>query len=89
MSSVRMSKQDIKFKMILLCLKPLIVFPIISSEAPWNFIAWIYKNLNSKCTPQHWQLDAVIKLWKLSFAPQNTKENPTTPNNAKDQQFIS
>lgn len=57
MSSVRMSMQDIKFKMILLCLKSLIVFPIISS-APWNFIAWIYRNL-SKCTPQHWRLDAL------------------------------
>lgn len=34
MSSVGMSMQDIKFKMILLCLKPLTVFPIISSEAP-------------------------------------------------------
>lgn len=34
MNIVRMKMQDMKFKMILLCLKPLRVFPVISSEAP-------------------------------------------------------
>lgn len=59
MSSVKMSMQDITFKMIVFCLKPLIVFCMISSEVPWNFIAWIYKNLNSKCTPQDQWLDTL------------------------------
>lgn len=55
----RMNMQDIKFKMIVLCLKPLRVFPVLSSEALWNFVAWLYKSLNSKCTLPHWWWDGL------------------------------
>lgn len=61
MSSVKMNMQDIKFKMIVLCLKPLTVFRIISSEVPWNFIAWMYKNLDSKGVRRYGhQIDIVV-----------------------------